>query len=511
MTTQPPIHSPARRWLILGVLCLPLLVTVIAATVLNVALPDLTEELGSSAVQSLWIVDGYSLVLAGLLVAGGTLADRVGRKRTLVIGCALFGVVSLGSVLAGSAGELIAARGLLGVSAAVIMPSTLSILRNVFTDQRELGKAVAIWTAVGAAGAAAGPIAGGLLVEHFGWQAAFWAAVPVIALCVPLVAMFVPESHGYREGKWDIPSVLMSLGGIVGVVYAIKETEHGVSTTAVVALLIGVVLLVAFVRRQRSLTHPLLDLTLFADRRFTIGAICVLLGMFAQFGPMYFLSQRFQLIQGYGPMAAGIALAPMMLAVLLATPVTTRLMLRIGLRGTLVTGFATAIAGLLVLAAAPASAGYWPLGLGLGVLGLGAGMAVIAATTTLMQVAPPERAGGAAAVQETGYELGAALGVAVLGSIMNIVYRAGMTDLPDVPETAQHAAHDSMAAATEAAASLGSPSGTALLHHAQDTFLNGLTVVHLACAGALALAAIAAHVVLRKAPEVKPDALVSSH
>ncbi|MFF4260213.1 MFS transporter [Streptomyces sp. NPDC001663] len=511
MTTQPPIHSPARRWLILGVLCLPLLVTVIAATVLNVALPQLTEQLDSSAVQSLWIVDSYSLVLAGLLVAGGTLADRVGRKRTLLIGCVLFGVVSVGSVFAGSAGELIAARALLGLSAAVIMPSTLSILRNVFTDQRELGRAVAIWTAVGAAGAAAGPVAGGLLVEHFGWQAAFWAAAPVIALCVPLVAFYVPESHGYREGRWDVPSVLLSLGGVVGVVYAIKELGHGLTTTTVAAFVVGVALLIAFVVRQRRLAHPLLDLSLFTDRRFTIGAMCVLLGMFAQFGPMYFLSQRFQLIQGYGPMAAGIALAPMAIAALFATSVTTRLMPRIGLRGTLVTGFGIAIAGLLILAYVPVSAGYGPLGLGLTVLGLGAGMAVIAATTTLMQVAPPERAGGAAAIQETGYELGAALGVAVLGSLTNVAYRGGMTSLPEVPKAAQHAARDSMAAATEAAGSLTGPSGTALLHHAQDAFLHGLTVVHLACAGALALAAFAAHAVLRKAPEIKPDALASSH
>ncbi|MFJ9565217.1 MFS transporter [Streptomyces fuscichromogenes] len=511
MTTRPPLHSPSRRWTILGVLCLPLLVTVVAATVLNVALPELTEKLHPSAVQSLWIVDGYSLVLAGLLVAGGTLADRVGRKRTLLIGCGLFGLVSLGGALAGSAGELIAVRALLGVSAAVIMPSTLSILRNVFTDQRELGRAIAVWTAVGAAGAAAGPIAGGLLVEHFGWQAALWSAAPVTALCLPLVALLVPESHGYREGRWDIPSVLLSLGGIIGVVYAVKDTEHGVRATTLAALAAGTLLLTLFVRRQRRLTHPLLDLTLFTDRRFTVGALCVLLGMFVQFGPMYFLSQRFQLIQGYGPMTAGIALAPMMLAVLLATSLTNRLMPRIGLRGTLVTGFATAVAGLLVLAAAPASAGYWPLGLGLAVLGLGAGMAVIAATTTLMQVAPPERAGGAAAVQETGYELGAALGVAVLGSLMNLVYRAGMTDLPGVPESAQHSAHDSITAATQAAATLNSTSGATLLDHAQNAFLGGLTIIHLVCACALALAAVAAHTVLRKAPEIKPDALAPTH
>ncbi|MEW2395566.1 MFS transporter [Streptomyces sp. NPDC046862] len=511
MTTRPPLHSPTRRWTILGVLCLPLLVIVIATTVLNVALPQLTEALRPSAVQSLWIVDGYALVLAGLLVAGGTLADRMGRKRTLLIGCALFGLISTAAAFAGSPGELIAARALLGVSAAVIMPSTLSILRNVFTDRRELAMAVAIWSAVGAAGAAAGPIAGGLLVEHFGWQAAFWSAAPVIALCLPLVVALVPESHGYREGRWDVLSALLSLGGIFCVVYAIKDTEHGVSLTTLAALAVGVTLLSVFVHRQRLLAHPLLDLTLFADRRFTIGAMCVLLGMFAQFGPMFFLSQRFQLIQGYGPMATGLALVPMMLAALLATTVTTRLMPRVGLRSTLVTGFGTAIVGLLVLAAAPASAGYWPLGVGLAVLGLGAAVAVIAATTTLMQVAPPERAGGAAAIQETGYELGAALGVAVLGSLMNLVYQAGMTGVSGVPEAAQHAARDSLAAADQVAGSLSGGSGAALLRHAHDAFLDGLTVVHLACAGVLALAATAAYAALRTAPEVKPDALASSH
>ncbi|MFF4259900.1 MFS transporter [Streptomyces sp. NPDC001663] len=512
MTTHPQPYSSARRWLILGVLCLPLLVTVIAATVLNVALPELTERLGSSAVQSLWIVDSYSLVLAGLLVAGGTLADRVGRKRALLIGCALFGAVSVAAAFAGSAPELIAARVALGASAALIMPSTLSVLRNVFTDQRELGRAVAVWTAVGAAGAAAGPVAGGLLVEHFGWQAAFWSAAPAAALCLLFVAMFVPESRGYREGKWDVLSALLSLGGIVGVVYAVKEAKEGMSAVTFAALAAGVVLLVVFVRRQRRLPHPLLDLTLFADRRFTVGAVCVLLGMFVQFGPMYFLSQRFQLIQGYGPMAAGAALAPMMLAVLLATPVSTRLMARFGLRSTLVAGFGTAIAGLLVLAAAPASAGYWPLGLGLAVLGLGAGIAVIAATTTLMQVAPPERAGGAAAVQETGYELGAALGVAILGSLMNLAYQAGMPDLTGVPTAVQHAARDSLAAATHAADSLGGTPGADLLSHAHHAFLDGLTVIHLACAGLLALAAIAAHALLRTSPETKStDTPVSTH
>lgn len=507
MTARPPLHSPVRRWTILGVLCLPLLVIVIATTVLNVALPQLTEALHPSAVQSLWTVDGYALVLAGLLVAGGTLADRMGRKRTLLAGSALFGLISMAAAFADSPGELITARALLGVSAAVIMPSTLSILRNVFTDQRELAMAIAIWSAVGAAGAAAGPIVGGLLVEHFGWEAAFWSAVPVIALCLPLVATLVPESHGYRKGRWDVLSALLSLGGVFGVVYAIKDTEHGVSLTTLGALAVGVTLLIAFVHRQRRLAHPLLDLTLFTDRRFAVGAMCVLLGMFAQFGPMFFLSQQFQLIQGYGPMATGLALVPMMLASLLATAVTTRLMPRIGLRSTLVTGFATAIVGLLVLATAPTSAGYWPLGVGLAILGLGAGVAVIAATTTLMQVAPPERAGGAAAVQETGYELGAALGVAVLGSLMNLVYQSGMTGVSGAPE----AARDSLAAADQVARSLDDGSGAALLGHAHDAFLDGLTVVHLACAGVLALAAAAAYAVLRTAPEVKQDALASSH
>ncbi|MFE7276444.1 MFS transporter [Streptomyces sp. NPDC057623] len=268
-------------------------------------------------------------------------------RPPLLIGSALFGLISTAAAFAGSPGELIAARALLGVSAAVIMPSTLSILRNVFADQRELAMAIAVWSAVGAAGAAAGPIAGGLLVEHLGWQAAFWSAAPVIALCLPLVAALVPESHGYREGRWDVLSALLSLGGIFCVVYAIKDTEHGVSSTTLTALAVGVTLLSVFVHRQRRLAHPLLDLTLFADRRFVIGAMCVLLGMFAQFGPMFFLSQRFQLIQGFGPMTTGLALVPMMLAALLATTVTTRLMPRIGLRSTLVTGFGTAVVGLL--------------------------------------------------------------------------------------------------------------------------------------------------------------------
>jgi MFS transporter, DHA2 family, multidrug resistance protein len=497
MRTAPAADAHPRRWSILAVLCLPLLLVVVAATVLNVALPSLAQDLRPTSVQTLWIIDGYALVLSGLLVAGGTLADRTGRKRALIIGCALFGLVSLAAGFAGSAVLLIVFRVLLGVSAAAIMPSTLSILRNVFPDERERTLAVAIWTGVGAGGAAAGPILGGLLVELYGWQAAFWAPVPVIVASLVLVGLLVPESYGYRAGKWDVWSALLLVAGIVAVVYAVKELKHGFGPMPPVLIVTGIALLAVFVRRQRRSAHRLLDLSLFADRRFSMGVVCVCVGMLVQIGIAFFLSQYFQYVLGYGPMAAGLGLAPLMLATFAAAAVATPLLNSFGLRTTVTAGFAVALGGLAVLVAAEPADGYWPIGAGLGLTGLGTGVITIAATAAIMNAAPAERAGGAAAIQETGYELGAALGVALLGSVMNAAYSSGM------PAGAPEAARDSLAAAVEAA--LPGP----MLDLAKSAFLDGLTVTYLVSAGVLLLAAVAAFAVLpgRKAQgALKPAA-----
>ncbi|MEV8107574.1 MFS transporter, partial [Streptomyces sp. NPDC088135] len=344
----------ANRWVVLVVLCLSLLLVALDATVLHVAVPAVTEDLRPSAVGLLWIVDAYPLVCASLLILFGTLGDRVGRRRVLLLGYALFGVASAIAAMAESPGVLIVARALLGVGGAMIMPATLSILRQVFPDRRERAVAIGVWSAVAAVGAATGPVIGGFLVEHFWWGSVFLINVPLMALVLPVGRLLLPESRGGQDGPWDVLGALMAAAGVLGVVLGVKRagTGEGVLTPATLApLLIGAVLLVVFVRRQKRRAHPLIDIGMFARPAFSTAVGCIVLAMLALVGLELIAVQYLQLVLGLSPLQTGLRLLPLTFAAMAAGATGSYTLRRIGPRRMVGWGFVLTAVSVLILTA----------------------------------------------------------------------------------------------------------------------------------------------------------------
>ncbi|ONI87436.1 hypothetical protein ALI144C_08540 [Actinosynnema sp. ALI-1.44] len=407
-----------NRWLVLALMCTGLLLVAMDNTILTVALPAIAAALRPTATGMLWIVDLYSLVVAGLLVTAGTASDRLGRKRFFVAGMVLFGAASVVAAFAGSTEVLLASRVLRGVGGAMIMPATLSIIRTVFTDERERSFAIGIWTATAAAGAAIGPIIAGAMLEHFWWGSVFLTSLPIIVVAVALTITHVPESRDPSPGRFDPLSVLLSMAAVVGVVYGIKELATHGSASAVAVLVAGVALGVVFVRRQRGLASPLLDLSLFKAKRFTAATLSVLLSFFGFFGVVFFLTQYFQVFEGFGPLATGLWLLPLALASLVASPLTGSIVRRLGTRMALSGAFGLIAVSLSLFTLLGGSADRVVIVIGFIGMGVGASIAATAGSQAIMTSVAPQRAGGAAAIQETSFELGAGLGVAILGSVM---------------------------------------------------------------------------------------------
>src|SRR6478735_4851555 len=324
----------ANRWVVLVVLCLSLLVVALDATVLHVAVPSVTEDLRPSATGLLWIVDAYPLVCASLLILFGTLGDRVGRRRVLLLGYALFGVASALAALADSAQVLIVARALLGVGGAMIMPATLSILRQVFPDRRERALAIGVWSAVAGIGAAGGPLLGGFLLEHFWWGAVFLINIPIMLVSLPVGRWLLPESTGDGQGPWDAVGALLAAGGLFGVVLGVKQAGSGEVSLlgTLVPLVLGAVLLVVFVRRQRGREHPLVDLALFARPAFGTSVGCIVLAMLALVGLELIAAQYLQLVLGLSPLETGLRLLPLTFAAMAAGLAGARMLRRFGPR-----------------------------------------------------------------------------------------------------------------------------------------------------------------------------------
>ncbi len=483
-----------RRWLVLPVLASSLLLIAMDATILNVALPTLASDLDPSAVELLWIVDAYGLVLAGLLVAMAGLGDRIGRRRLLTIGLAVFAAASVLAALATAPGHLIAARVLLGAGGAMIMPSTLSVLRNVFLDDRERALAVGIWSAVAAGGFALGPVVGGALLEVADWPWLFAAQVPVILLALVAARALVPESRNPDPGPCDPAGVALSIGGMAAFVWGIKTGgEHGFADArALIAMTAGLALLGLFIRRQARSSHPLVDVRLFADRRFSTSAMSVLFVFFGMAAVLLLLTQYLQLVQGFSPLASGVRLLPLALAAAVSGVLTDPIVRRTGAAAVVGSSFALVAAGIALLATLEAASGYAVLGVAFTMIGLGGGAAATAASAASLASAPPERAGGAAAVQETAFELGGALGVALLGSLMSSAYQAALGVPRGVPAEAVDVAAEGIPAATEAARVLGGPAGEALARAAETAFLDGLATTSLVAAGVMAAGALAA-------------------
>ncbi|MEV7503426.1 MFS transporter [Streptomyces sp. NPDC093018] len=481
------------RWLALCVLVLAVLLVAVDATVLGLATPYISEDLHPSGTQLLWIGDVYSFVIAGLLVSMGSLGDRIGRKRILLCGATAFGAISVLNAYASSPELMILARALLGVAGATLMPATLALIRNLFHDPRERSLAVGIWGATASAGTAVGPIVGGFLLEHFWWGSVFLINLPVMAVLVLVGIRTLPESRNPNPGPWDLASVLLSLIGMIGVVYAVKEAAtHGFSWPTLAAGLLGAGALYGFVRRQLTMPAPLLDMRLFRHRGFSGAVLADLLTVLGMSGLVFFLSQYLQLVQDRRPFEAGLAELPAAVGAVAAGLAAGSAARRFSVRSVVSAGLAAVGLSLAVLTCLGQSTGYPVLGAALLVVGVGAGLSFTVTADVILSSVPKEQAGSASAVSETAYELGAALGIALLGSIVTAVY-SGFRGPAGTPP----GAHDSLGAAVQASAHLPPQTAESLLAAARDAFVHGL---HLASgAGAVVLlgTAIAAWFLLK--------------
>ncbi|WP_405560316.1 MFS transporter [Streptomyces sp. NBC_01180] len=489
------VAAGANRWVVLVVLCVSLLLVALDATVLHVAVPALTEDLRPGAVQLLWIVDAYPLVCAALLILFGTLGDRVGRRRVLLIGYGLFGAASAVAAFSATPGVLIGARALLGIGGAMIMPATLSVLRAVFPDRRERAVAIGVWTAVAAVGAAIGPVLGGFLVEHFWWGSVFLINLPLMAVLLPLARWVLPESRGGTDGPWDVLGALMAAAGVLGVVFGVKRIgggEGAIGVETLAPLVAGAVLLVLFVRRQRSRKHPLIDIRMFSRPTFTTAVGCIVLAMLALVGLELIAVQYLQLVLGLSPLATGLRLLPLTFAAITAGAMGSSVLRRVGPRRMVGSGFVLTAVAVLCLVGMGAHDDPLLLTVAFVLLGFGLQATLFGAYESMLSEAPADRAGGAAAIGETSYQLGAGMGIALLGSVMNAAYGPSLRSVPGVPAGASHQAANSLGEAYQVAARLGGPAGWALRSAARDAFVHGLHVTLLVSAGLLLLGAVAA-------------------
>jgi DHA2 family multidrug resistance protein-like MFS transporter len=490
----PHTHTPRagrREWVALAVIALPCLLYSMDLGVLYLALPSLSAALKPSPTQLLWISDIYGFLLAGFLLTMGILGDRIGRRRLLMIGAAMFGLASVLAAFATSVAMLIVARGLLGIAAATLAPSTLSLIRNMFLDDRQRTVAIGVWVMSFSAGAALGPALGGLLLHFFWWGSVFLIAVPVMALLLVLGPMLLPEFREPDPRPLDLPSAALSLFAVLTLVYGIKRlAESGLGPVAALSFLIGGALGLVFLRRQQTLAAPLLDLHLFRRPVFAAALAANTLGLFLIFGTFFVTDQYLQLVLGLSPLAAGLWSVPPTFGFIAGSSLGPVLMRRVGVARTMTYGFAVAAAGLLILTQLPGHGGHGlPLTLvGTGLLGLGVSSVVTLATDVIVGAVPPEKAGQASGLSETGTELGGALGIALLGSIATAVYRGHVGPLAG----AEHVR--TLADAVHAAAHLPGRVGVPLVDASRVAFTQGLHVV--AIVGAV-LAILLAMVVAR--------------
>ncbi|MGE7437518.1 MFS transporter [Kitasatospora sp. NPDC001175] len=502
--TTPTTESTGtrRRWAGLAVLVLSVTLVAVDATVLSLAIPSISETLDPSSTQLLWIGDSYSFVLAGLLVSMGALSDRIGRKKLLLLGSSAFGTASLLAAYSPGPGWLILARALLGVAGATIMPSTLSLIRTLFPDARERATAIGVWGAGATAGAALGPLVGGVLLEHFWWGSVFLLNLPVLLLLLVLGAWLLPESRDPEPGSWDLLSVLLSMAGVIGVVYAIKElAANGLGHWYVpAALAAGGLALAAFVRRQLRLASPLLDVRLFGNPRFTAAVAGSLASLIGLSGVLFFMSQYLQLVRGYSPLTAGLAEMPAFAGAVAGGLLTAWVARRTGARATLAGGLLVMGAGLGLLGWVHEDSAYLLLGISFLAVGTAEGVVYTLAADLVLSAAPADRAGAASAVSETAYELGTALGIALVGSVVTAIYAGSLHFPAGTPAAAAERAGQSISGAVEAAASLPDGLGQPLLAQAEHAFVHGMNTAALLAAGLLLVSAATAWRLLRDRP-----------
>ena len=521
---DPVIHR--RRWFLLGVMCLSLVMVVMSVAGLNVALPSLQGALDASASELQWIIDAYALVFAALLLPAGALGDRFGRKRALLLGLGIFALGSVVGGIATNAPQIIAGRVINGVGAAFVMPATLSLLTTIFPPE-ERSKAIAMWAGFAGAGGALGPIVSGALLEKFWWGSAFLVNVPIVLAVIAAVLVFSPTSKDPDATPLDPTGALLSLVGLASLVYGIIEgPEKGWSdTSVVVGFVLAAVALTGFLMWERRSDHPMLPLRFFQDRRMSVGSGVVTIAFFVMFGLFFMFTFYMQFVRDYSPLSAGLATLPLAIALVAVAPRSAALAARMGSGPVMAIGFVLVAAGFGVLSFVDPSTPYLVLVVALVLLGMGMSLTAAPATGSIMSAVPHHKAGVGSAVNDTTREVGGALGIAVLGSISNAIYRSTIRidDLP-LPPPVRDAAEESLGAATQLARQL--PQGGAeLASRAGSAFTHSFNVTSgVAAALCLVAAAVVARVFSREselaaaghnpetssppvaAPELAPDA-----
>ncbi|TDB90168.1 MFS transporter [Actinomadura sp. KC216] len=503
------MNTSARKWGTFTICLLVALVPNIDLTALNQAVPHLSADLDPSSTQILWIADAYGFALAGLLITMGGIGDRIGHKKLLLIGITLFAAASAVTAYAPTAELLIAARAMLGVAGATLMPSCLSLIRRAFTEPKE--RTVAVGAFMGVAGLAVGlgPVVSGALLDHFWWGSVFLINVPIMAVALVAGALVLPESRTPVPGRLDLPSVPLSVGGVLGAVYAVKEAAaHGLDQPRIyVSAALGVLALAAFLFRQTRLDEPLIDVRLFRNAAFTGSVVTTMFAMFALVAQALIFSLFFQLALGWSPLTAGLAGLPgaagaMLGGALLAPPLIGAL----GRARVVAAGMLLSACGFTAYLTFGLDTPYWAMVPGMLLSGIGMGVAMTVTGDTVLASVPKQRSGAASAIAETATELGGALGMAILGSVLTAVYR-NVLDLPaGVPAPAAAAAGDSLGAALQAAAQLPGALAAQVAAAARDAFVDGMHAALVCSAGCAALVAVFALVTLRNVPKVIPDA-----
>ena len=474
----PGRRAGVREWAGLAVLTLPVLLVSMDMTVLHLAIPQITSALVPTGTETLWIVDIYGFMVAGLLIIMGAVGDRIGRRRLLLLGAAGFAVASLAAAFATGPGMLIAARAALGIAGATLAPSTLALIRSMFADPAQRSAATSVWVLAFLTGASVGPVVGGLLLQAFWWGSVFLIGVPVMVALLLAGPALLPEYRNPSAARLDLPSAAMSLGAVLAVVHGLKEAAAGAGWLVPAAVLgVGAALALAFVRRQRRLAHPLVDLALFRRRAFAMAIVVLTVGSVILAGVGFLTAQYLQLVLGLSPLQAGLWTLPPLGAGILVVVADQMRSTRLAAAPSTVAGLVVTSGGLLVLTQLPLS-GVTIVVVGLSLVFAGLMPVLARGVDTVTRSAPPERAGAAAALSETTQELGGALGIAVLGSVAAATYRAQVVPLlDDVPTVVAEPAREALAGALVVAPDL--PTGTVAA--AVEAFTDG---VNAAAAGA---------------------------
>ena len=499
-----------RRWWILAVLCLSVLLTVVDNTIVNVALPTISRDLHASTEALQWVVDGYTLAFAGLLLVGGNLGDRLGRRRFLQLGLTLFGLTSVAAALAATSGELIAARAAMGASAALIYPATLAILNNVFTNRRERVTAIGIWSAVSGLAVAVGPVSGGALLRHFSWGSVFLVNVPVVLIALVAGRLLLPESRDPKAGRFDPLGAVLSVAGITLLTWSIIEAPgHGWLSAVTLGGIFGALaILAAFAAWQSRRPDPMLDVRLFRNPRFSAASGAIALAFFGLFGFIFMITQYFQVVRGYDPLHAGLATLPFAIVTAGFSPVAMMAMRWLGTKIVVAFGLGLMSAGFVVATLTPLGASYWTwIVPAMALMAAGLAFTTGPATEAIMGALPPAKAGAGSAVNDTTREVGGTLGVAIVGSVLNSAYSshaaASLTGL-GAPASAAHSAAQSVVAGVITAAhfpvSLQGAAGEAV----RQAFMAGVHRGSLVAAAAAAAGALVALVLVPSRPA--PDA-----